>query len=346
MKFLKQIIFILIVFFKTGNLLSSDNIFSVNNILLEKKDNISNKQLANEAIKKAYNQLIQRVLLKEDVSKVSNLKLSNIIELVTYYNISKKSNEEKNKISYSVTFDKDKIHDLLYKKKILYSDIAEKELFILPILLKENEIFIFSNNYFYTNWNKTNSNKVIEFILPLENIETIQNINKSRNNLLDLKLETLFEEYPDNNIAVILIEERFSNEENIYIKARIQNKIITKNLKIKKNNSKKNEFSKKIIFEVKDEIENLVKSQNLIDVSAPSFLNVRLNLGENNNLKKINLKMNKIDFIENIFVQEFNKDYVNFKIKYLGDLEKIINELKKSGINLKLINDQWFIKTM
>ena len=56
--------------------------------------------------------------------------------------------------------------------------------------------------------------------------------------------------------------------------------------------------------------------------------------------------MNKIDFIENIFVQEFNKDYVNFKIKYLGDLEKIINELKKSGINLKLINDQWFIKTM
>ena len=245
MKFLKQIIFILIVFFKTGNLLSSDNIFSVNNILLEKKDNISNKQLANEAIKKAYNQLIQRVLLKEDVSKVSNLKLSNIIELVTYYNISKKSNEEKNKISYSVTFDKDKIHDLLYKKKILYSDIAEKELFILPILLKENEIFIFSNNYFYTNWNKTNSNKVIEFILPLENIETIQNINKSRNNLLDLKLETLFEEYPDNNIAVILIEERFSNEENIYIKARIQNKIITKNLKIKKNNSKKMNLVKK-----------------------------------------------------------------------------------------------------
>lgn len=346
MKFLKQIIFILIVFLKTGNLLSSDNIFSVNNILLEKKDNKSNKQLANEAIKKAYYQLIERILLKEDLSKVSNIKLPNIIELVTYYNISKKSTEQKNEINFSVTFDKDKIYDLLHKKKVLYSDITEKEFFILPILLKENEIFIFSNNYFYTNWNKNSSNKVLEFILLLENIETIQNINKSRNNLLDLKLETLFGEYPDNNIAIILIEESFSNEENIYLKARIQNKIITKNFKLKKNNLNKIEFSKKIILEVEDEIENLVKSQNLIDVSVPSFLNVRLNLGEEKNLKKINSKINKIYLIENIFVQEFNKDYVNFKIKYLGDLEKIINQLKKSSISLQLINDQWFIKTM
>ena len=54
-----------------------------------------------------------------------------------------------NKIIYNVTFDKDKIHDLFFKNKILYSDIADKEFFILPILLKENEIFIFSNNYFY-----------------------------------------------------------------------------------------------------------------------------------------------------------------------------------------------------
>ena len=29
---------------------------------------------------------------------------------------------------------------------------------------------------------------IIEFILPLENIEIIQKINKSRNNLLDLEL--------------------------------------------------------------------------------------------------------------------------------------------------------------
>ena len=31
---------------------------------------------------------------------------------------------------------------------------------------------------------------------------------------------------------------------------------------------------------------------------------------------------------------------MNIKIKYLGKLEKIINQLKKEKINLKLINDR------
>ena len=98
MKFFIQIIFILIVFFKTGNLLSDNNLFNVNNILIEKKVNMSSKQLADEAIKKAFNQLIDKILLKDDVPKVANLKFSNVRDLVTYYNISKKPDaEEKNK---------------------------------------------------------------------------------------------------------------------------------------------------------------------------------------------------------------------------------------------------------
>ena len=52
MKFLIQSIFILIVFLKTGNLLSDNNLFNVNNILIEKKVNMSSKQLADQAIKK------------------------------------------------------------------------------------------------------------------------------------------------------------------------------------------------------------------------------------------------------------------------------------------------------
>ena len=64
MKLYKQIIFILIVFFKTGNLLSENNLFNVNNIELEKKDKISNNTLANQAIKTAFDQLIKKILLK------------------------------------------------------------------------------------------------------------------------------------------------------------------------------------------------------------------------------------------------------------------------------------------
>ena len=102
----------------------------------------------------------------------------------------------------------------------------------------------------------------------------------------------------------------------------------------------------KIIFEVKDNLINLVKSQNLLDIRTPSFLNAKLALNKNSNLVILNTRIRNIDLIENIFVQDFNKDYVNLKIKYLGKLEKIIYQLSKEKISLKLINDQWLIKTL
>ena len=54
MKLFKITILILIVFLKTGNLLSDNNLFSVNNILIEKKDGISSANLANRAIEDAF----------------------------------------------------------------------------------------------------------------------------------------------------------------------------------------------------------------------------------------------------------------------------------------------------
>ena len=65
-----------------------------------------------------------------------------------------------------------------------------------------------------------------------------------------------------------------------------------------------------------------------------------------NNLIILNKKIKKIAQIENIFVTEFNKDYAILKIKHLGKLEKITNQLKNQNINLQLIDDQWIIKLM
>ena len=346
MNFFKQIFIILVIFFQTGNLLSDNSIFSVNNILLEKKGNISNAKLANQAIKIGFSLLTERILLNEDIIKVSDLNLSNIKELVKYYNISKNKEETDDKVNFSVTFDKDKIHNLFFKKELLYSDVTDKEFFILPIFVSDNEVFIFSNNYFYNNWNKIKNNDLIEFILPLENIEIIQKINKSKNNLLDLNLDSLFEEYLDKNVAIVLIENFSSENGKIYLKAKIQNKIISKSIRFKKESFDKISYGEKIISEIKDEILNLVKSQNLIDIRTPSFLNAKLKLSKHSNLVEFNSKIKKIGLVENIFVEELNKDYVNFKIKYFGKLEKLIFELKNKNINLNFINEEWLIKTL
>ena len=350
MKFYK-IIFILIVFFKTETLFSENNLFNVDNIQLEKNDKTTNKAISDLAIKKGFQKLITKILLKEDINKISDLNFSSIKQLVTYYQrkntLSSKNNIEL--VNFNISFDKDKIHDLFYKRGILYSEISDKELYVLPILVKENEIFIFNNNYFYKNWNKAYNNDsfdLIDFILPLENIEIIKKINDNRSSLISLNIIELFQEYSDKNLALILIEDSKTSNEKIYINTIIQDKKISKSLDLKKQNLSSFEFYEKIITETKKELINLVKSNNLIDIKTPSFLNTRLKIYNKSNLVELKKRIKKIKSVENIYVQEFNKDDMNLRIKYLGKLDKLINALKKENINLQLINDQWIIKTL
>ena len=348
MKFYKLIIFILIVFFKTETIFSKNDLFNVNNIQLEKKDKISQNTLADQAIKTGFSQLIEKILLKDDSNKLSNLSFTTVKKLVSYYQITEIS-EEKNLtelVNFSVTFDKNKIHNLFHERGILYSVISDKELYILPLFIKDDEIYIFNNNFFYEKWNEIYENDLIEFILPLENIEIIQKINQNKNNLIDVDLKKLFNEYPNKNLALILIEDRNSSNKKIYIKTIIQEKKISKSLNYKKPDTGTNDSYKQIIIESKKELINLVKSKNLIDIRTPSFLNAKLDINKSSNLVELNLRIKNIDLIENIYVQEFNKNYVKLRIKYLGKLDKIINQLKKENIELQLINDQWIIKSI
>ena len=348
MKFYKQLLFILIVFLKTETVFSENNLFSVNNLILEKKDKISNNSLTDLAIKKGFKQLIERILLKRDSNKLADLSFSSIKELVMYYQITDipEKNIEGEFVNFSITFDKLKINDLFYKRRISYSDILNKEIYVLPVLIKEPEIFIFNNNFFYENWNKFKKDNLAEFILPLENIEIIKNVNDFKNNLISLNLKKLFEGYSNKNLALILIEDNIANSRKVYIKSIVQGKTISKSLNFKTQNLNTEALYEKIIIATKYELINLVKSENLIDIRTPSFLNVKLNLNKKSNLVELNSRIKDIDSIESIYVQEFNKNYMNLKIKYLGKLNKIINQLKKEKIDLQLINDQWVIKTL
>ena len=346
MKFYKFIIIILIVFLKTGNVLSDDNIFSVNNIELIKKVKTTNQQLVNEAIEKGFNKLTKKILLEEDIRVLSKLNFNQIKDLVSYYQVVNKVNDTENPdiIIYNITFDKDKLHNLFYKKGISYSQITNKELFLLPILKKDSQIYIYRQNFFYNKWNEFNNSVTIDFILPQENIEVIQNININKNNLLNIQLNNLFEEYSKENLALVLIEDTNSNEAKIYLKIKIFDKNIVKNIVINKLNLSQEKFNEKIIIEIKNEITNIVKSQSLIDIRIPSFLNVKLDINKDVTLFQLNQRIKKIDLIENIYVQELNNKSVILKIKYLGKLDRIIKQLEEQKIILKSKGDQWSIK--
>ena len=345
MKSYKLIIIILVIFVKSGNVLSNEKIFNVNNIEITKTPKMSNEFLASKAIKVGYIQLMEKILLSKDMKKVSDLNFKQIKELVSYYQVIEEENTEKeNTIKFNIFFDKDKLHKLFFQRGILYSEIIQKELFILPILKKNDQLYVFNNNFFYENWNKVYSAKLIEFVLLLENIEVIQEININKNSLLDLNIRNLFKEYTKKNLALILIEEIQKSNYKVYLRTNILGKKIDKNLVIEKLNLSKKDYEIKIINEVSREIINFVKSQNLIDIRVPSFLNAKLSTSKVNNLVELNKRIKKIDSIDSIYVQEFNKKNVFLKIKYLGKLDKIMKQLEAQRIILKLIGDQWSLK--
>ena len=346
MKLNKIIILILVIFIKTGNVLSQDSIFNVNNIEIIKKTNTSNKDIANQAIKKAYLKLIDKILLIEDKEKISKMDFKKIKELVSYYQvISNVENDKKEDIViFNIFFDKDKLHNLFYEKDISYAEITDKEFYLLPVLKKDDQYFIFNQNFFYEKWNDFEDNDLVEFILPFENIEIIQKININKNNLFDVEINTLFLEYSKKNQALLLIDDKNGIVEKIFLRANISGKKINKNLLIKNNFKEKEKNYREIIQRTRNEIIDLVKSQNLIDIKTPSFLNIKLTPNKNNNLAELHKRLNNIGLVDDLYVQEINSEYVLLKIKYLGKLEKIINELKKEKIILKQKNDEWGIK--
>ena len=346
MKFYKIYIIILAFFLKTETIISNENIFYVNNVELIKDAKVSYEELTNRAIAKGFERLGEKILLTEDIKKLSILKFSQIKDLVSYYQITTKNDgtEKKDIKIYNIFFDKDKIHNLFFNLGIFYSEISNKEFYFLPVLKKDDQLFIYNKNFFYQNWNFINQNKIIEFILPIENIEVIQKINKKKENLLDLDLGEIFKEYSNNNYGIVFIDITNPNREKIYLKTKILGKNIDKSLEIKNSNLENEIYYEKIISNVSEAISNLVKSQNLIDVRTPSFLNTKLIINKKNNLEALNKRIKKIDAINNIYVQELNKDYILIKLKYLGKLEKIISQLKKNRIILEQRENEWSLK--
>ena len=346
MNYIKSVFFIIVIFIKTGNVLSKENIFDVNNVEIIKNLNFTNQELANQAIKKGFEKLKEKILLEQDLNKLDNISPSQLTNLVKYYQVINDENEnnDENKIIFNIFFDKEKLHNLFFEKNIFYSEISDKEVFLLPVIMIKDQVFVYNNNLFYEKWNEIYNGTLIEFIIPIENIEVLQKINLKKDNILDISLKNLFPEYEKNNLAFVIID--YSNQQNvkIYLKTNILGKSFNKNLNIKNKDLNLTQLTEKIVLGVSKELINLVKSKNLIDVRTPSFINTKLLINRKSNLVELNKRLEKIDSIENIFVQEFNNEYVLLKIKYLGKLEKIMSLLKQEKVILKLINDQWSLQ--
>ena len=339
---IKLLLIIIILLLKTGNVLSVESIFNVNNIELDGKFYSNKQKSINKGFIDGFDKLIKRIALKRDYNKALSTNLKEVRNLVSYYQLIEPANRFLNKNSYiNLYFDKEKINKYFYKKNISYSDLLSIEAVILPVHITDDDFFVYNDNYFYDNWTiKNNINSIVEYIFPVDSLEILSIINNKKNNLDEIDIKKLFADYNSNNFIFISIDTS-KNKNRVFIKSLISGKEIVKNYDFTSN--KRGDFKEYIILELKDEIEDLIKSENTLDLTVPSFLNINLNLKNKNNLFETQNILKKIDLIDYFHVKEFNNTNAIINIKFYGKINKIREKLLQNNLNLYEADSQWNI---
>ena len=344
-------IFCIIVFlFKTQTIFSNNLIYDVNNIVVSGKINkISDKKkLIQSAFQKAFITFVNKTLLKKDANNLYKTKISTIEDLVFTYQIIKEEKNEKNEniLNVNVKFDQKKISNFLAKNAVSYADVTNISLTLLPVFIKNADILMFSENFFYNNWLKSqneiiNTNDIlITYNLALENIEDLQYISSIKENLELIDEKKLISLNGAKNYALLLIYYT-DNKFRAYVKTSIANKAVDKNfnLKIYPNNEAKT--YKEGIKNIKEEITQIWKGQNLIDVNTPSFLDLSLKIKQTNDYLNFSNILESLDVIENYSVLEITNKNIKIRIKYKGKINKLRDKLLESKVDIKIIDNIW-----
>ena len=343
---------IIVLLFKTQTVFSNNLIYDVNNIVVSGRinNNSDKKKLIKSSFRKAFIIFINKTLLKNDAVNLYSTKINTIEDLVFAYQVVKnKKNKKENILMVNVKFDQKKIINFLAQNKISYADVENISLTLLPVFIKEKEVFIYADNFFYNNWiksqnKKENNNDIfIKYNLALENAEDLQYINSNKNNLELIDVKKISSLDSEKNYAILIIyftEDKF----RAYVKTYIRNKKIDKNveLKIYPENDKKT--YEEAMLTLKEEIKQIWKSQNLIDVNTPSFLDLVLDVQKINDYLILSSIFDSIDVIENYSVLEMTNEHTKIRLRYKGKLNKLNDKLLQKKVNIKIVDNTWMVK--
>ncbi len=345
--FKKYISIILVIniflFITSSKSVAEENVFTINNVKVEGPIdlNFSRNKYLNKAFLNSFETLMNRILLTRDLKKINDVKLKEIKYSITSFQLFDESYKGAiYKAKIKVFFNEKKIKKLLRKKNISFSQPDNISVVFFPILYVNNEIQSFHENYFYENWNKIKfKDELVNFILPLEDLEDISKIIKMKNNIEKLNVEDLVNKYDIKNYSFVYMEHE-AGKLNVYIKLNFNDNKISKNISYNLKNLNNDKELTFILKNLKLTIIDIWKEENLINLLMPLSIKIKFDQTGIIELEKIKKIFNKISIIESHDLEEFNINNSIFKIYYYGNPKKLRSELLKFDYKLK--NDQGF----
>ena len=338
---------VLIIIFSefSTNYVKAQN-FVINDIEIQEKYdlNFDKIKVVDKGFKKAFEILISKILQTENKGISKSIKLNQIKSFIESFSLREEKFVDNNyQAKINVDFNKKDLINYLNSKGVITSSINPIDVIILPILidLKKNQIFSYSNNPFFLNWNLTNEKyHQINYILPNEDIEDFSIIRKNISNIENYNFHEIFNKYNvKNRILLILLKQ--DKLLKVFSKLNLESREMYINKNLKNLNLKDLDQINGTILDLKNDYENKWKSLNKINMSIT--LPIRLSVDSNNFLLSNNLEnyLNEVDLISNYKIEKFNSKQIVYRIIFNSTPDKFLKIMKNANFKIDTSKDVW-----
>ena len=347
-KSLKEYIFIfltsiILLFISLTKSFSEESVFTIKEVKVKGgiDVNFSREKYLNEAFSNSFDILMNKILLISDLKKVEGVELREIKNLINSFKILEESyREDIYRAEIKIFYGEKKVKKFLRDKNISYSLPKNISAVFFPVFYINNEIQNFDENFFYKKWIEIKiKNKLINFILPLEDLDDISKIMAMKDKIEELNVDTLVSKYNVNNYVFALMDYH-ETKLKVYLKTNFNKNEISKNISYEVKNINDELILNSILKDLKLKITDLWKEENLINLLMPLSINLKFQHTNLNDLDKLRNTFYKISIIDHYTLEVFNINNSFFKIYYYGNPKKLRSELLKLGYQLK--NDQGF----
>lgn len=303
--------------------------------------NFSRDKVIEDTLQKALKSLLSKVLLSKNLVNLKKISFKDTQKLVESFQI---TNErfEKNKYyaTFNVFFNSRKLGIFLSNQNLPFSNPKDISVLLFPIYYSNNDIKLFDENIFYKNWKNSNfKNKLINFILPFEDLDELLLVNKNKGTIENFEINQIAKKYNTSNYIIVIMEQQ-NDILKTFLKMNLSETKYSKNenYNFPSNEDLKNTFL--IIDDLKLKILDTWKEANIVNFALPLFINLYLEDMNLNDLNELEKTINNISIIHHYSLEEFSINKSIIKIKYYGDPKKLYKEFSK--FNYKLQNNKGY----
>ena len=342
------LLILIIIFnkFSTNNLYAST--YQIKDVSLNKPYDLNFRKIdvIEKAFKLAFIELVSKITISNNKDKFENIEIEKIRKLIDSFSITEeKFINDRYSAKFEVNFNKKSVQSFMNSRNIFTSIPIEKKIFLLPILLdnNQNEVFLFSENDFYNRWDENKKkHHLLTYVKPNEDLDDINIIKKNLENIEDYNFKNIISKY---NLKDYIIAIFFRENKNIKVlsKVNFNHKPSIINHKFDNSVFEETLFVDQIINTLKTSYENEWKKINQINRSIKLALTISLDSKNYNLIQKFEKNLITSDLIAKFYIESISNEYTMYKVIYNGTPDKFLIELNNNGFEIDISNEVWIL---